>query len=65
MQKISEKTIYIFLALLCISIFFNALFMVEADKYKKLYKKQFQIAEDVKENYRTLKEQYDSRFDLQ
>ena len=33
--------------------------------YKKLYKKQFQIAEDVKENYRTLKEQYDSRFDLQ
>lgn len=62
MQKINEKTIYIFLALLCISIFFNALFMIEANKYRKLYRNQFEIAENVKSNYRNLKEQYDHSF---
>lgn len=64
MQKINEKTIYIFLALLCISIFFNALFMVEANKYRKLYRNQFEITEDVKSNYRNLKEQYDNSFEF-
>lgn len=61
-QRISEKAIYIFLALLCMSIFFNALFMVEANKYKKMYRNQFEITEDVKSNYRRLKEQYDHSF---
>ena len=64
MQKINEKTISIFLALLCISIFFNALFMVEANKYRKLYRNQFEITEDVKSNYRRLKEQYDNSFEF-